>query len=220
LTASKVNEFRAVISPDGSQVAYGVNGDFYTMASTGGAETLVCKGCGANVVAWSPDGTKLLFYRGKPGRHATFDLATRQIQDAVWHSTADIFNGRISPDGKWLAFTCVTEAKRPVVYIAKLDGSQGGKPESWIPIAEGPFNSFWSPDGNLLYFHSPERGELAARKLHPETRMPLGDPFIVQRFQATRQFPLFSAKGMVKDALYFVMSESTSNIWLADPVGK
>ena len=217
LTASKANEFRAVLSPDGGRVAFGDRHQFYTMPSSGGVGTMVCADCGSNVVGWSPDGRKLLFYRGNPIRHATVDLATGEKRDVVWHPTADIHNGRISPDGRWITFTLVGEARR-VIYVASLVDGGGGKPESWIRISgeSQARSSFWSPDGNLLYIH--DGGALWARRLQLGTKTPIGEPFLVQRFNGPRFSPLFSANGLAKDALYFLMLETTSNVWIADPV--
>jgi serine/threonine protein kinase len=217
LTSSKVDEFRALISPDGTRVAFVVGeGEIHTMPSGGGVESsVVCEKCG-NVHGWSPDGGKLLSNRGNPIRFTTVDLTTGQVRDVVRHPTADIHSGRISPDGRWITFTVVTAGSR-VIYVASLDDGGGGKPESWIRISgEGPADSsFWSPDGNLLYIS--QGGALWARRLRPDTKAPIGEAFVVQRFDGTRYRPNFSANPVTKDALYFTMQETTANIWLAEP---
>ncbi|MFN0171359.1 MAG: hypothetical protein ACKV22_33505 [Bryobacteraceae bacterium] len=217
MTASKADEFRAVFSPDGGRVAFSVENRFYTMPSAGGVETLVCTDCGPSVVEWSLDGRKLLFYRGNPIRHGTVNLATGEKRDVASHPTADVHNARISPDGRWITFTLVGVGTR-VIYVASLGDGAGGKPESWIRIsAEGRAqSSFWSPDGNLLYIHQGDA--LWGRKLQPVTKTPIGEPFLVQRFNGPRFSAVFSSNGFAKNALYFMMQETTSNIWIADPV--
>lgn len=128
LTSSKANEFRAAISPDGGRVAFAVRGNFYTMPSRGGEEKLVCTDCSGNVVGWSPDGGKLLYYYwGKRIRHATIDLTTGQKRDVAWHPTAHIHNGRISPDSRWITFMLVSEGSR-VIYVASLPTEGAGIP--------------------------------------------------------------------------------------------
>ena len=105
-----------------------------------------------------------------------------------------------------------------MIYVASLEGV--GKPDTWIRISgEGQAeSSFWSPDGNLLYIHQADA--LWARKLRPDTKAPIGNAFLVQRFASPRYQPRFSANGLTKDRLYFTMEETTANIWIADPVAR
>lgn len=225
LTASKESEFRAVISPNGARVAFALKGDAfrsmrgdaYTMPSTGGVPKLECRGCMNNVAGWTPDGLSLIYYEGNPIRHATFDLATGRKRDLAWHPTGHIHNLRFSRDGRWITFTLVGEATR-IVYVAGVN--DGGKPASWIRVsAEGLVDSsFWSPDGNLLYVHQGDA--LWARRLQPDTKIPAGDPFLVHRMHGPRFSAIFSTNGLTANALYFMMDEVTSNIWLAEPSAK
>lgn len=168
------------------------------------------------MVGWSPDGGKLLYYRGSPIRHSIVDLGSGQKIDVVWHATGDIHNVRISPDGRWITFTLVMEGSR-VIYVAPV--AAASKPEAWIRISDEipAQTSFWSPDGNLLYVH--RDGALWAHKLRQDTKTPAGDAILVQRFDG-RFRPFFSADGITRDALYFPMIETTANIWIADPVGR
>ncbi|MFN0171768.1 MAG: hypothetical protein ACKV22_35590, partial [Bryobacteraceae bacterium] len=81
---------------------------------------------------------------------------------------------------------------------------------------DGPAeSSFWSPDGGLLYYHQADA--LWARKLRPDTKTPIGEAVLVKRFDG-RNRPLSSANGISKDALYFLMEETTANVWLAEPM--
>ena len=219
LTSSKADEFRAAISPDGKLVAYSVNRDVFTMPATGGLEKRICQSCAPNIVMWSPDGLKILAYWGQPLRHGTIDAATGQKQELVVHPTANIHNGRFSPDGRWMTFTLVSEGSR-VIYITSLENGAGTKPETWIRItADGMAqSSFWPPDANLLYIHQPDG--LWARKLHPATKIPDGEPFLVHPLSGPGFAPIFSANGMSPNALYFMALETTSNIWIADPMNR
>ena len=135
------------------------------------------------------------------------------------HPTANIHNGRFSPDGRWMTFTLVSEGSR-VIYITSLENGAGTKPETWIPITANGMaqNSFWPPDANLLYIHQPDG--LWARKLHPATKIPDGEPFLVHPLSGLGFAPIFSANGMSPNALYFMALETTSNIWIADPLNR
>ena len=146
------------------------------------------------------------------------DVKTGQKRDLIWHPGGAIHGGRLSPDGRWVTFMLVNSDSR-VIYVASLENA-GGKSESWIRVSgEGRAeSSFWSPDGNIVYVHQGDA--LWARKLHPVTKAPAGDAVLVQRLPGPRFSALFSANGLTKDTLYFVMVETTSNIWLADPAGR
>ena len=146
------------------------------------------------------------------------DVKTGQKRDLIWHPGGAIHGGRLSPDGRWVTFMLVNSDSR-VIYVASLENA-GGKSELWIRVSgEGRAeSSFWSPDGNIVYVHQGDA--LWARKLHPVTKAPAGDAVLVQRLPGPRFSALFSANGLTKDTLYFVMVETTSNIWLADPAGR
>jgi Tol biopolymer transport system component len=216
LTSNKADEFRASISPDGQHVAYTVNRDVVTLPVNGGVEKVICRACAPNVMMWSPDGKKLLVYWGRPIRHGTIDLATGKQEELVVHPTGNIHNGRYSPDGKWIMFTLVEEAAR-VIYVTSVEN--GKKPEAWIRLSGESVarSSFWSPDGNLVYIH--QLGVLMARRLDAASKTPVGEAFVVQRLGPAFS-PLFSANGMSTDSLYFLALETSSNIWIADPMGR
>jgi hypothetical protein len=79
----------------------------------------------------------------------------------------------------------------------------------------------WSPDGNLLYVASSRDGHdcIWARRLHPVTKRPVGEPFAVfhshsARLAFSNQIETTLAVGNNK--LVFGMGERTGNIWMAE----
>ncbi|MFN7937097.1 MAG: hypothetical protein U0R19_27485 [Bryobacteraceae bacterium] len=217
LTFTKEDEVRAMISPDGSRVAFALKGDFYLAGVNGGSQSVVCKGCGRSVAGWTPDGKSLVYYYFdfNPPRHATVDIATGKKRDLIRHEKAVPTNARISPDGRWITLTLVATGQRDI-YVSRME--DGTQPELWIRISrQGQAdNSFWSTDGNLLYIQQSDA--LWAQRLAPKTKTPLGEPILVKRFDGPRYRPRFSASGLARTALYFTMEETTSNVWIADPV--
>ncbi|MEP6872207.1 MAG: protein kinase [Anaerolineaceae bacterium] len=69
----------------------------------------------------------------------------------------DELYGRISPDGRWLAYTS-NESKRNEIYVQSFP-TPGGK----LPVStNGGERSVWSRDGKELYFVSPDGKMMAA----------------------------------------------------------
>ena len=58
------------------------------------------------------------------------------------------------------------------------------------------------------------------RKLHAETKAPLGDAVLGHGFGEARYRPGCSTNGATKDALYFSIQEETVNIWIAESAGR
>ena len=211
LTFSREDEFRALISPDGSRVLYARHAsDLYTIPFAGGEETLVCEKCGV-VSNWSPDGKKVLYQYGVPRRFATAEVATGKKEEVPYW-----LGLHISPDGLWDVGVFPGEGRRGY-YLYPFQGR--GKPETRIPITEA-FGSlggaFWSPDGNMIYYQLDNT--LWARQLHPKTKRPLGEPILVKHF-AEADRPTFSVRCVTKDAIYFTLQEMRANLWIADPTG-
>ena len=79
----------------------------------------------------------------------------------------------------------------------------------------------WSPDGNLFYTDSWRDGHLCiwARRLHPATRQPVGEPFAVFHSHSTRlslSNQIEITLGVGGKRLVFGMGERTGNIWMAE----
>jgi serine/threonine protein kinase/Tol biopolymer transport system component len=158
LTFDPLDDARAVWSPDGARVMFASNRaggtfgyDLYEKASNGsGTEHSVLAADGQQYPAsWSSDGKHLLF-----GVGATL-MALPLIQNAKPFSVLTIasaiggsIRGRLSPDGRWLAYTS-SESGRNEVYLTAFP-SPGGK---WL-IGPGAWPR-WRRDGKELFFVDP-----------------------------------------------------------------
>jgi Tol biopolymer transport system component len=71
---------------------------------------------------WSPDGTKIAFYRGPRGDHNIYvvDVNTRDIKKLT--NGGDNLGPSWSPDGNWIAFTSFRDGNNEI-YIIHPDGS-------------------------------------------------------------------------------------------------
>jgi hypothetical protein len=147
-----------VWSPDGRWIAF---------AATRGAERRVIRrpadGSGAeealwtlsdhaHVTDWSPDGRSLLVdvYRTKTSTDIVrLDLGEKPAPRPFLETPFDESSGRISPDGRWIAYRS-NESGRDEIYLQPFpDG--GGK----VLISNGGgVQPVWSRDGRALYYRS------------------------------------------------------------------
>jgi dipeptidyl aminopeptidase/acylaminoacyl peptidase len=153
-----------VWSPDGSRIAFSSNRlvgggtDIYQKVSSGdGVEELLLRP-GATVFPtdWSTDG-RFILYQALDTR-TNYDLwalpleGERKPITLVQTAFSETF-GRLSPDGRWLAYTS-DESGRLEVYVrpflrpggAQLISTRGGMQPVWRRT-----------DGNELFYLSPER---------------------------------------------------------------
>jgi Tol biopolymer transport system component len=231
VVATHWNDFRGIISPDGSRVAFtrrielasGI-ADLYMIPVVGAAEEKLA-GAVEAVMGWSSDSRKILYMWGRPFRFRTIDVTSRAVVDFLEHPKHNVDDARFSPDDRWVCFKLEQQPGHEPTFIAPVRNGVAAQESEWIQITNGPVDgrSWWSPDGNLLYFQSDRDGSLCiwAQKLDPATKQPVGPVFAVYHFHGKRR-SLGSAHfgyGLAPGKLYFALEETTGNIWLADPQG-
>jgi dipeptidyl aminopeptidase/acylaminoacyl peptidase len=152
-----------VWSPDGKQVAYGdVGGGIAVKAADGTAEPKMLWQSKTNTwpLSWSPDG-KLIVFRVQDPKTGGLDL---WIVDAdgskparpLIATPAEEMAGKISPDGKWLAYTS-NESGRREVYVVPFP-NLGEKRQ--VSTAGGNFPGWLGP--NRIFFVQPPENKLLA----------------------------------------------------------
>ena len=228
LTSTPERELRGVITHDGEHVVYKLGRSVYLVSSDGGLPKMLCEDCGpGNLWSRSWGGTKVLYWRGSPFRIAFLDWASGETGDVVSHPEYNLHTGHYSPDGEWIAFNVPTGEGGFKLFIAPLrDGLALGE-EEWIAVTDGSTwdgRSFWSPDGELLYFVSNRDGFLCiwAQHLDARTKQPSGEPFAVQHFHGAGRSMRLGGNGtwgmpLASDKLVVALGETTGNIWLAEP---
>jgi Tol biopolymer transport system component len=229
LVATHWNDFRGIISPDGSRVAFTRRtesspgfADLYIIPAGGGAEEKIAGSVEA-VMGWSSDSRKILYMWGRPFRFRTFDVANSAVVDILQHPKHNVDDARLSPDDRWICFKLEQQPGHEPTFISPVRNGVAAQEDEWIRITDGPVDgrSWWSPDGNLLYYLSERDGSLClwAQKLDKVSKHPLGPAFAVYHLHG-RRHSLGSAGfgyGMGPDKLYFGLLETTGNIWMAEP---
>jgi|HubBroStandDraft_6_1064221.scaffolds.fasta_scaffold00030_9 Tol biopolymer transport system component len=154
LTFGPVGNVSPIWSPDGKWIAYASaqNGHFAICRKpsdgSGAEETLLTVEQQPGLHDWSRDGKYLLYslpLRDGPWRQI-FALpleGERKPSLIVERGTG----GRLSPDGRWLAYSSA-ESGRSEVYVMPFGGGQG----KWQVSANGGAVPHWSMDGKELYY--------------------------------------------------------------------
>jgi TolB protein len=183
LTVGPGASFNPDFSPNGSQLAFerrfgdGRPDAIFAVKSSGGGAAKISSGCTGQCLgdaqpAWSPDGRQILFMRALgPVVHddaAELDLMVMN-RDGSGQRLIRRF-GRVvdglepgaegkaefSPDGRQIAVTLITDGGDPrrsasAVYLMNADGTNL-RPITPAKLHGG--NPDWSPNGELIVFHS------------------------------------------------------------------
>jgi Tol biopolymer transport system component len=162
LTFGPVTNYYPVWSPDGKWIAYssdrnGKHGLYRKPSDGSGAEEVLLEGDQVMIPGdWSRDGKYLLYSRGTSfandaeiwalpfeGDHKPIPIVRRGVR-----SFADA--GRLSPDGRWLAYSS-NESGQPEVYVVPFHGGAG----KWQVSQNGGDRPMWGKDGKSLYYANP-----------------------------------------------------------------
>jgi Tol biopolymer transport system component len=141
-------------SPDAGTIAFASKRsgtfDLYAMNSDGsGTRRLTSTKDDDMQPDWSPDGLRIVFVRGSPGRlfvMAADGAGARRVTDAQ----ADETDPAWSPDGRWIVYS----RREPgssirELWLVRPDGSEPHRLTELGGVAQGPS---WSPDGRRIAF--------------------------------------------------------------------
>ncbi len=213
ISFERAASWNPVWSPDGGQIVRGNTVRLQQKASdgTGKDEMLFMAEGFIRPTAWSRDGQSLVcaiqspktkndlwvfsdMKNGAPGRKPTPFLATPY----------DETQGKLSPDGKWLAYTS-DETGSYQVYVQPFPaGRASGK---WQLSAQGGAMPQWRGDGKELFFLAPDRKLMAVEVTGAAA------------FQAGVPKPLFATRVATNNVLdYYAPSADGKRFLLMEPV--
>jgi serine/threonine protein kinase/Tol biopolymer transport system component len=156
-------------SPDGKSVAYSAlhsnttSEDIYIKRSDGSGdrEVLVSSGNVDHPSDWTRDGKYVVINRGELSSQRIWILpmfGDRKPFPLFPNATFDHFDGRVSPDGKWIAYTS-KESGIVEVYVTSFPAGAG----KWQISSGGVSPSAsWRSDGKELYFVALDGNLMAA----------------------------------------------------------
>lgn len=130
--------------------------------ATGGAEEVVLKNTRGLPASWSPDGRFILFVEGPEGAARADDLWLLPLEGERkpfrFAQTAQReFEGRFSPDGRWIAYSA-GQLGRTEVYGSPFPAGSS----RWQVSTGGGIDPMWRRDGGEIYYVSPDSMIMAA----------------------------------------------------------
>jgi Tol biopolymer transport system component len=187
-----------VWSPDGRTVAYSAltgkarAGIYLKPANGAGGEELILPAENSTTqvwpTSWSHDGRFILY------GHGVISLATAEIwvlplagdhkPHLFMKTSAAVYDGQFSPDGRWVAYTS-RESGRDEVYVVPFDAGKFIIPGSdatnvrggskWVISSNGGRDPRWRGDSKEIFYVSPANQIVAAQvaetvPLHPAPR--------------------------------------------------
>ncbi len=178
-TFDPADDASAVWSPDDSRVAFRSSrrgqSEMY-LRDSGGAgddEMLLDPKTQITVTDWSHDGNTIVFT--SLSAETGFDIWTYSLADKQAHpwlvAPLDQGDGRLSPNGRWIAYTS-SESGRMEVFIQAFPQGSGGR---WQVSTSGGFFPVWRDDGKELFYVSAD-GDMMAVEVATESGLRLGTP--------------------------------------------
>jgi dipeptidyl aminopeptidase/acylaminoacyl peptidase len=153
LTFDDSDELNPAWSPDGSRVAFTSDRagrrNIWSKSATGSGDAeLVFDGEGEKSVEdWSPDGRVILFNVNSASLSSVAAGGEKTSTRVLGGTAFAQLQGRISPDGRWLAYTSFENDRRDVFVQTYPPG--GGK---WQISTNGGGDPEWRGDGRELFF--------------------------------------------------------------------
>ena len=183
---------------------------------------------------WTPDGKWILMSSDlqTPGRVAlaVFPLeaaprAETQMRVIASNPEYNLWQGRFSPDGRWISFNAfnATDPSVSTVYVVSASGGE------WIKLTEGRYwddKPRWSPDGKAIYFVSNRTGFFNVWKVRfdPASGKPLDQPTRVTDFESTTQMIIPNIiqleMALTSDRIILPMMETSGSIWVLENVDR
>jgi dipeptidyl aminopeptidase/acylaminoacyl peptidase len=169
-----------VWSPDGSRVLFGsttASGpqlQVFQRPAAGGTEATRLFTTDESVLPedWSPDGQFIVYANDQPAAsNRTRLLRTRDLQSTVLVGSGfSEYSARISPDGRWLAYTS-EESGRPEINLRPFPAGTS----STVVSNGGGSEPTWRRDGRELFYEAPN-GAVMSVPITLGVRVNVGKP--------------------------------------------
>jgi serine/threonine protein kinase len=181
LTFEPSSEGDPVWSPDDTQIVFSSNRlgsgpvDIYRKPASGaGNDELILQSEGAKFpTSWSQDGQLVMFENWGSKTKAglwVLSLPDKQVKELLQATAYDIFQGQISPDSKFVAYTS-NESARDEVYVQPITVNG----EKWRISSNGGSSATWRRDGKELFYITND-GKVMAVEIKSSQPFEIGVP--------------------------------------------
>ena len=160
-------------TPDGERIVFVSNRDeepsIYWKAANGtGADELLAVGSGLSLApcSWSDDGKTLVYMEMTEGTNTDIGAISMEgdhTKKQLLHKKDTEVEPRVSPDGRWMAYSC-DESGQHEVYVRPYPDVEGGK---WQVSTDGGVWPLWSADGRELFYRSEDKYMAVPVKTEP-----------------------------------------------------
>jgi eukaryotic-like serine/threonine-protein kinase len=234
VAADSADKCAAVISPDGSRVAWSVCGpgkEPVFMATVNpdlsvSVPEKICEDCG-HVADWSRTGDAIVFVDHSSPEGVGILSLSSGAHMMIDSSQFSLDTPRLSPDGGWIAVTAVHQRdSRAQIFAIPLEGGKPAPEKAWVPITDG--NSWddkpvWTGRGDALLYYSRRDGFgcIWRQAINQATKQPEGAPKEVLAFHSIRLsmkelMSYLASLSLTGDQLMFNALESTGSIWVRE----
>jgi eukaryotic-like serine/threonine-protein kinase len=178
VTTETTDDWNPAWSPDGTRLIFASAGGkgthIHVKSYTGaGSEDTVFEGPNEIPTDWSPNGRYIPFSRQKDGGGVdlwVLDTTEKKASPFI-ESRFDKAQSKISPDGRWIAFTTNDSGTYQIV-VQSFPDPTGGK---WQITSKGGIEPKWSHDGRELYYLDLD-GKLTAVSIKGDKSIEAGKP--------------------------------------------
>jgi Tol biopolymer transport system component len=151
--------------------------------------------------------------------------AEKEMRVISEHPEQSMWQGRFSPDDRWIIFNASTmDEPLSVIYVIPASGGP------WILVTDETYwadKGRWAPDGRTIYFISNRLTgffNVWGVRFDPAKGKPEGEPFRVTRLESPGRMilPVVGSLelGVSARRLILPVSEVNGNIWVLEDVGR
>jgi len=212
-TFDPANDYSPVWSPDGSRIVWestrgGAVGNLYHRAANGAGE---------DTLLWKSDQPKLPTDWSRDGRFIIYTQLDPKTKSDVWvlpapgsgetnpfpvvRTEASEIEGRLSPDGRWLAYASDVTGQYEV-YVQSFPGG-GGK---WQVSNGGGNSPHWRRDGRELFYYGGD-GKLMAAQTPRGESFKVGATVSLFEFRTGTVLTIYTPYVVTADAQRFLINE-------------
>ena len=231
LTLDTFHNDSAHWSPDGSRIVFwsdregGIRNLYQRMSNGAGPDELLLKSGGhKDPTSWSSDGRFVVYISEDPKTGVdlwVLPLSGGRTPMPFIQTEFDEGHGRLSPDGRWMAYTS-NETGRNEVYVQPFPAS-GGK---WQMSTSGGAQPRWRRDGKELYYLAGAAGGetsvTAVEVRASESTFDASVPRTLFRTRIARQGanPQGAVLGTTTESSYAVTADGQRFLILTPPVAE